>query len=198
MYAFEQKGWADGYSVICGVDDAGRGLLTGPVFAGAVILPKDLVLDGLNDSKKLSAKKREQFYQWIQANAISCATAQASEQEIDAMNILNATMLAMCRAVQRLTVKPDLALVDGNCCRGFPVAARCIVKGDNLSASIAAASILAKVERDRYMVELDAKYPEYQFAKHKGYPTQLHYELLKQYGISPVHRRSFLRKWEIR
>jgi len=194
MYAYEAEGHADGYSVICGVDEAGRGPLAGPVYAAAVILPDGLVIEGLDDSKKLTEKKRDALYDIIREQAIAYCVQTASASEIDEINILNAAMLAMRRAIEGLRVRPDLALVDGNCCRNFPIDARCIVKGDAKSASIAAASILAKVERDRFMCELDQKYPQYQFAKHKGYPTKLHYEMIDTYGISEVHRLSFLKK----
>jgi len=194
MYAYEAEGHADGFSVICGVDEAGRGPLAGAVYAAAVILPDGLVIEGLDDSKKLTEKKRDALYDVIREKAVAYCVATASPAEIDELNILNATMLAMRRAIEGLSVQPDLALVDGNCCRNFPVTARCIVKGDANSASIAAASILAKVERDRYMAKLDADYPQYQFAKHKGYPTKLHYEMIDTYGVSDVHRLSFLKK----
>ncbi len=194
MYQYEAQGHEDGYRVICGVDEAGRGPLAGPVYAAAVILPDGLVIDGLDDSKKLTEKKRDKLYDVIREKAVAYCIATASPTEIDEVNILNAAMLAMSRAIEGLSVRPDLALIDGNCCRNIPVTARCIIKGDSLSASIAAASILAKVARDRYMEELDALYPQYQFKKHKGYPTKLHYELLDAYGVSDVHRMSFLKK----
>ncbi len=194
MYNYEQQGIADGFECICGVDEAGRGPLAGPVYAAAVILPLGLVIDGLDDSKKLTEKKREFLFDVICEKAVSYCIASASPKEIDELNILNATMLAMRRAVEGLSVTPDLALVDGNCARNFPVTARCIVKGDQNSASIAAASVLAKVSRDRYMCELDKTYPQYEFMRHKGYPTKLHYEKIAEYGISDIHRRSFLKK----
>ncbi len=193
MYDYEAQGIADGYTLICGVDEAGRGPLAGPVFAAAVILPMGLIIDGLDDSKKLTEKKRDFLFDVICQKAVSYCIKSASPEEIDEMNILNATMLAMSRAVNGLTTTPDLALVDGNLCRNFPVTARCIVKGDAHSASIAAASILAKVSRDRYMCEMANVYPEYEFARHKGYPTKLHYEKIAQFGISDIHRRSFLK-----
>ncbi len=192
-YEYENQYRAEGYTVICGVDEAGRGPLAGPVFAAAVILPDGLEDIGLNDSKKLSEKKREQLFDLIKEKAISYCVASADENEIDELNILNATYLAMQRAVQGLAVKPDLALIDGNRKPNTGVEEVTIVKGDAKSISIAAASILAKVSRDRYMLELDKQYPEYDFKQHKGYPTKLHYEKIKEHGISPVHRLSFLK-----
>ena len=168
--------------------------MAGPVFAAAVILPADASIEGLNDSKKLSEKKREQLFDVIRETAVSYSIAFATEQEIDEINILQATFLAMRRACDGLSVPPDYALVDGNRMPPLEVAAETVVKGDACSASIAAASILAKVSRDRLMVELDQLYPIYQFAKHKGYGTKLHTELLRQYGPCPIHRRSFLKK----
>ena len=173
---------AKGIQLLCGVDEAGRGPLAGPVFAAAVILPADKEIPGLNDSKKLSEKKREALYDVIRQEALAYCVASASEAEIDELNILGATFLAMHRAVEGLSQVPELVLVDGN-------------QGDGQSQAIAAASILAKVSRDRYMLELDQQYPEYDFKKHKGYPTKEHYERLTEYGISPVHRRSFLKKF---
>lgn len=194
-FEYELLAMEQGFDPVCGVDEAGRGPLAGDVYAAAVILPKQFELPGLNDSKKLSAKKREQLFDSIQAQAVSWCIATASVKEIEELNILNAAMLAMRRAVEGLSVSPALALVDGNRDPGFVnVPCQTIVGGDGKSASIAAASILAKVARDRYMLELDAQYPQYQFAKHKGYGTKLHYETLKTYGPSPVHRPSFLRK----
>ena len=193
-YAYERAAQQTGYACICGVDEAGRGPLAAPVFAAAVVLPLGLEIPGLNDSKKLSEKKRAQLYDEIRKKAISCSIAYATEQEIDELNILQATFLAMQRAVEGLEAEPDYVLVDGNRMPALPCLAETVVKGDGLSASIAAASILAKVSRDRLMVELDRLYPEYQFAKHKGYGTALHRELLKKYGPCPVHRRSFLKK----
>lgn len=195
MELFEyDKAVRDKFGVICGVDEAGRGPLAGDVYAAAVIFDKDTVIDGINDSKKLSAKKRDLLYDIIIEKAQSYCIATASVAEIEEINILRAAMLAMKRAVEGLSVTPDFAIIDGNTkpdlnCPCFPV-----VKGDATSQSIAAASILAKVARDRYMEELDKAYPQYQFAKHKGYGTKLHYEMLMQYGISPVHRPSFLKK----
>lgn len=179
---------------MCGVDEAGRGPLAGSVFAAAVILPRDYTHDVLNDSKKLSEKKREQVYSDIIRDATSFCVAQASEEEIDEINILNATFLAMKRAVLGLSVKADFAYIDGNCLPKIQIAKQCVIKGDAKCISIAAASILSKVSRDKYMLELSYKYPEYQFEKHKGYGTKLHYEMIEKYGISPVHRRTFLKK----
>ena len=182
-----------GYNIVCGVDEAGRGPLAGSVFAAACILPEGFDTDGLNDSKKISEKKREQLFERITQSTAIWAVASADEEEIDEINILNATFLAMKRAVCKLSEKPDILLVDGNRYPKTGFKEKTVIKGDALSYSIAAASILAKVSRDRYMQELVALYPEYQFAKHKGYGTKLHYEMIKQYGISPVHRKSFLR-----
>ena len=175
-------------------DEAGRGPLAGPVCAAAVILPAGLVIDGLNDSKKLTDKKRRELYDVITQNAVSYGIAMASEREIDEINILQATFLAMQRAIDKLDVRPDLALIDGNRAKDFGLPVRTIVKGDSLSASIAAASILAKVTRDRLMEELDEAYPQYDFAVHKGYGTKRHYEALREYGPCPIHRRTFLKK----
>lgn len=186
---------AEGVSFLCGVDEAGRGPLAGPVFAAAVILRPDAVPEGLNDSKKLSEKKREALFDDICREALAYSIASASVEEIEEINILQATYLAMRRAVEGLSVTPSLVLIDGNRTpSGLTVPARTVVKGDALSASIGAASILAKVSRDRLMLELDRQYPEYAFAKHKGYGTALHYEKLREHGISPVHRPSFLKK----
>lgn len=192
-YELENELRAKGYTCICGIDEAGRGPLAGPVFAAAVILPVGLEDVGINDSKKLSEKKRDALFDIIKEKAVAYAIASADEKEIDALNILNATFLAMKRAVERLSVRPEIALVDGNSKPGTGIEEITVVKGDAKSISIAAASILAKVSRDRYLLELDRQYPQYQFARHKGYPTQLHYEMIKQYGISPVHRLSFLK-----
>lgn len=192
-YEYEHQLKENGYELICGIDEAGRGPLAGPVFAAAVILPEGLEDLGINDSKKLSEKKRDLLFEQIKENAVAYSIASASEKEIDEINILNATFLAMKRAVEGLSVKPEIALVDGNRKPGTGIEELTIVKGDAKSISIAAASILAKVSRDRYLTELDRQYPQYQFAKHKGYPTKLHYEMIKQYGVSPVHRLSFLK-----
>ena len=192
-YYYERPAAEHGFKVVCGIDEAGRGPLAGPVFAAAVILPEGVVIEGLNDSKKLSEKKRDKLFDEIKERAIY-AVASASEQEIDELNILNATYLAMQRAFEALPECPQAAFVDGNRLPELPVPAKAIVKGDSLSASIAAASIMAKVSRDRYMLELDEKYPEYCFSKHKGYGTKLHYEKIREYGISDVHRKTFLKK----
>ena len=193
-FEFEKQALGRGFSCVCGVDEAGRGPLAGPVYAAAVILPLDCEIDGLNDSKKLSEKKRDELFDVIKQKAVAFAVASASVEEIEEMNILQATFLAMKRAVESLETKPDIALVDGNRKPGLSIAESTLVKGDARCPSIAAASILAKVSRDRYMLEIDKLYPEYQFSKHKGYGTKLHYEMLEKYGISPVHRRSFLKK----
>ena len=193
-FLYEHKAAGKGYSAVCGIDEAGRGPLAAPVYAAAVILPDHVEIKGLNDSKKLTAKKREELYGVICEKAVAWCVASASEQEIDEINILQATYLAMKRACAGLATPADFALVDGNRMPPLDIPGETIVKGDSLSASIAAASILAKVSRDRYMEKMDALYPQYQFAKHKGYGTKLHIELLKQYGPSPIHRRSFLTK----
>ncbi len=182
-----------GYKIICGTDEAGRGPLVGPVVAGACVLDPSVEIEGLNDSKKLSEKKREELYNIICEKAIAWATGIATPDEIDEINILNASMLAMKRAIAALDVSPDAALVDGNCTRSFEIPAFAIVKGDSKSPSIAAASILAKVTRDRMCEELDREYPKYNIAKHKGYPTKEHMELVRKYGPCPEHRRTFLK-----
>lgn len=186
---------AQDFSPLCGVDEAGRGPLAGPVFAACVVLDPDHPIEGLNDSKKLTEKRREALFGEILEHALDYSIAAASEREIDEINILQATFLAMRRAYEGLCEPPVLALVDGNRDPGLGCETRLVVKGDGTSASIAAASILAKVSRDRYMLELDRQYPQYAFAKHKGYGTKLHYERLDAYGISEVHRRSFLKKY---
>ena len=196
LWMYEHAAQEQGFALICGVDEAGRGPLAGPVCAAAVILPQDLEIEGLNDSKKLTEKKRDALYNIITEKAIAYGIAMATEQEIDEINILQATFLAMRRAVEQLSVRPSFVLVDGNRepdLGDLPL--KTVVKGDSLSANIAAASILAKVTRDRYMVEMDARYPEYGFAVHKGYGTQKHYEALRQYDACPIHRRSFLKKF---
>ena len=193
-YSYEQNAIKNGFKVICGIDEAGRGPLAGPVYAAAVILPVGLEIDGLNDSKKLSEKKRDKLFDVICEKAISYSIGIATEQEIDEINILNATFLAMRRAVEGLSVTPDYALIDGNQHPGLSIADETVVKGDGKSMSIAAASILAKVSRDRFMLQLAEKYPEYCFEKHKGYGTKLHYEMIEKYGVAPIHRRSFLKK----
>ncbi|MBR2987480.1 MAG: ribonuclease HII [Clostridia bacterium] len=192
-YTYEKQALKKGYTVIAGTDEAGRGPLAGPVCAAAVILPTDLMIEGLNDSKKISEKKREQLYDVILEKAISYGIAFASHEEIDEINILNASQLAMRRAVAMLSPTPDLVLVDGNIARDFSMDAMPIVKGDALSMSIAAASILAKVTRDRYYAEMDAAYPEYHFAQHKGYPTKEHMDLVRKLGPCPIHRKTFLK-----
>ena len=201
LWEHERLAWSSGAETVCGVDEAGAGPLLGPVYAAAVILPRELDIPGLNDSKKLTEKKREALYEIITAQAAAWSVARVEAAEIDKMDILNARMLAMQKALDGLTLRPDLALIDGNRDHGsryaIEIPHRLIVGGDGKSASIAAASILAKVSRDRYVsTELDAKYPQYQFAKHKGYGTRLHYEMLDQYGPCPEHRRTFLKKWE--
>jgi len=203
LWTFEREQWNRGFSTLCGVDEAGAGPLAGPVYAAAVILPRELDIPGLNDSKKLTEKKREALFDIITAQAVSYSVARVEAAEIDEMDILNARMLAMQRAIDGLSIKPDLALIDGNRDHGSRYAVETphvtIVGGDGKSASIAAASILAKVSRDRYVsTELDAQYPQYQFARHKGYGTRLHYEMLDRYGPCPAHRRTFLKKWEAR
>ena len=182
------------YPVICGVDEAGRGPLAGDVYAAAVILDDETLIEYLNDSKKISEKRRELLFGEIKEKARAWCIATASVEEIDSLNILQATMLAMKRAVEGLGVEPDMALVDGNRLPELNCPAQCVIKGDATSASIAAASVLAKVARDRYMRELDEKYPQYQFSQHKGYGTKLHCEMLREYGASPVHRKTVLRK----
>lgn len=192
-YDYESEFVQRGYKAICGVDEAGRGPLAGPVVAAACILPFGCEIEGLNDSKKLTEKKRDALFDVIREKAVAYSVAFATNEEIDKLNILNATMLAMARAILSLPVSADFALVDGNCIRNFPIPAQTIVKGDAKSPSIAAASILAKVTRDRYCMEMDAMYPEYDFKKHKGYPTKEHRELVMKYGPCPLHRRSFLK-----
>lgn len=192
---YEKKALEQGYRLVCGMDEAGRGPLAGPVYAAAVILPEGCVIEGVNDSKKLTAKKRESLYDVITETAISWSVASASVEEIDQINILNATYLAMERAVSGLSIPPQYILVDGNRLPPHLTApAQAVVKGDAHSANIAAASILAKVSRDRLLVEMDKQYPQYQFAKHKGYGTKLHRQLILEYGPSPVHRKTFLTK----
>lgn len=185
----------NGAALLCGVDEAGRGPLAGPVFAAAVVFDPNKIPEGLNDSKKLSEKKRDELFDRICETALAYAVAEASVEEIEEHNILGATFLAMRRAVLSLSVTPDLILIDGNRIpNDLPASSEYVIKGDAKSASIAAASILAKVSRDRVMLELDKQYPQYAFCKHKGYGTALHYERLAEHGISPVHRRSFLKK----
>ena len=195
-YAYEKRAGEQGFSAVCGIDEAGRGPLAGPVCAAAVILPPDCDIPGLNDSKKLSEKKREALFPVIQAKALAFGIGWATAEEIDRVNILQATFLAMGRAVEALPAPADYALVDGNRMPPLPIPGETIVKGDATSASIAAASILAKVSRDRLLRRLDEEHPEYGFAKHKGYGTKAHYEAIQAHGILPVHRRSFLKNLE--
>ena len=194
----ERACWAEGAALVCGVDEAGAGPLAGAVYAAAVILPPEWKLEGLNDSKQVSPKRRERLFDRIREQASAWAVAWADEREIDETGILSARILAMQRAIDGLAPAADFALIDGNRDRGRAAAIttphRAIVKGDSLSASIAAASILAKVSRDRYMEEMARRYPEYEFERHKGYPTRRHYELLRKYGPCPIHRRTFLKK----
>ena len=203
LWEHECAAWAQGYETVCGVDEAGAGPLMGPVYAAAVILPRGCVIDGLNDSKKLTPKKRDALYDVIIAEAEAWAVASVSAAEIDATDILSARMKAMQLAIDALAVRPDFALIDGNRDHGKSAAVTalhaCIIGGDGCSASIAAASILAKVSRDRYVTDvLDPMYPQYGFAKHKGYGTRDHYAMLDQYGPCPEHRMTFLKKWEAR
>lgn len=196
MTLFEyDNGFRQINGVFCGVDEAGRGPLAGDVYAAAVILPEGIVIEGLNDSKKLSGKKRELLYDEIIEKAAAYSVGTASVEEIDSINILQATFLAMKRAVNGLGDREFTVLVDGNAVPPLGCEVKTLVKGDGISASIAAASIIAKVERDRYMKRLSEEYPQYMFEKHKGYGTKLHYELINKYGVSPVHRKSFLRKF---
>lgn len=194
LWKFEHQCYDEGFEIVCGVDEAGRGPLAGPVCAAAVILPRDLEIEGLNDSKKLSDKRRRALFEQITAQAVSYGIAFATEQEIDEINILQATFLAMRRAMERLTVWPSIALIDGNRETDFGLPVRTIVKGDSLSANIAAASILAKVTRDDFMMQQAELYPQYGFDVHKGYGTCAHYDALRKYGPCPIHRRTFLKK----
>lgn len=193
-WAIENEVSEDGWSVVCGVDEAGRGCLAGPVFAAAVILKHGLNISGLNDSKRLSAAKRDTVFEDIILNAVSYGVGTASALEIDTVNILNATYLAMNRAIEQLEPAPELALIDGNRSKGITYINRCIIGGDGKSASIAAASIIAKVSRDRYMKELSQIYPAYLFEQHKGYGTARHYEMIRKHGPSDIHRKTFLKK----
>lgn len=193
-FMLEDKYEAAGVSPVCGTDEAGRGPLAGPVYAAAVIIDRSRPIEGLNDSKKLTEKKREKLFDEICEKAAAFSIASASVAEIEELNILEAAQLAMRRAVDSLNVKPSLVLVDGNIARNFDVEAVPVIHGDAISPSIAAASILAKVSRDRVCMELDSLYPEYGFAKHKGYPTKAHFEAIEKYGITPEHRVSFLKK----
>ena len=195
MWEIENAVHAEGYEIICGVDEAGRGPLAGPVCAAAVILPMGLEIPGLTDSKKLTDKKRRELFPVIKEQAIAYGIGLASHEEIDEINILQATYLAMERALAQLSVKPDMVLIDGNRAKDFGLPVRTVVKGDSLSMNIAAASILAKVTRDDLMVELAEKYPEYGFEVHKGYGTKAHYEALRTHGASDIHRKTFLKKF---
>lgn len=192
-FDYENEKYNSGFNSVCGCDEAGRGPLCGPVVAAAVILPRDFIIEGLDDSKKLTEKKRERLFEIIKEKAIAYAIAEASPAEIDEINILNASMLAMRRAVDALPKKADFALIDGNCSRGFDIPTETVVKGDSKSYSIAAASILAKVTRDRICAEQDLIYPIYNIKKHKGYPTKEHMDLVREYGPSPIHRKTFLK-----
>lgn len=193
LWLLENEIYASGVSCLCGVDEAGRGPLAGPVCAAAVMLPRGLDIPGLNDSKKLTEKKRKELYDIICAGAVCYGVAFAGVEEIERLNILNATFLAMNRAIAQLSVPPQLALIDGNRDSGIEAPSRCIVKGDALCADIAAASVLAKVTRDRYMTALAREYPQYGFEKHKGYGTKQHYAAIREFGPSPAHRMSFLK-----
>lgn len=195
MWQIENELFDQGIHMICGVDEAGRGPLAGPVCAAAVILPPNLDIPGLNDSKKLSDKKRRELFPLIKAQAIAYGIAFADHNEIDTVNILQATYLAMERAMRQLAVKPEYALIDGNRAKDFGLPVKTVVHGDSLSASIAAASILAKVTRDDYMEQIAKEYPEYKFEIHKGYGTKAHYEALDNFGPSPIHRMTFLKKY---
>ncbi len=195
LWSIERTCFESGCQLICGVDEAGRGPLAGPVCAAAVILPPELQIPGLNDSKKLTDKKRRELFDVIVSEAVSYGIAMVSETEIDEINILQATFRAMEQAVARMDVHPDLVLVDGNRSPGLPLPVKTVVKGDSLSANIAAASILAKVTRDRFMEQMDQVYPQYGFAVHKGYGTKRHYEALREYGPSSLHRMTFLKKF---
>lgn len=193
IWIFEKEKAQQGFLRVCGVDEAGRGPLAGPVYAAAVVLPLGIQIPGLNDSKKLSEKKREELFDVIIDKALGYGIACAQVSEIEEINILNASFLAMRRAIEMINPLPDFALIDGNMIRNIPISAQSIVKGDSLSASISAASILAKVSRDRLLKEYDEKYPEYGFAKHKGYPTKAHYAAIEEFGPCPEHRLSFLK-----
>ena len=194
LWTIENEIYDSGVKLICGVDEAGRGPLAGPVCAAAVILPRNCEIEGLNDSKKLTEKKREALYDVIIEKAVCYGIAFASVEEIEEINILNASMLAMNRAIKMLDPVPELALIDGNRNSAIEINSRCVIKGDAKCADIAAASILAKVARDRYMLQMAEKYPEYHFEQHKGYGTKLHYAALREHGPSEIHRMSFLRK----
>lgn len=195
-FEIEREYAEKGYKLICGIDEAGRGPLAGPVYAAAVILPDGCEIEGLNDSKKLTEKKREALFDVVKEKALYYGIGFANEKEIDEINILQATFLAMKRAVENMGIKPELALIDGNRKPHInpDIAEVTIIKGDAKSMSVAAASILAKVSRDRFMLEMDKKYPEYEFSKHKGYGTKLHYERIAEYGVSEIYRKTFLKK----
>ena len=195
MWEIEDENYAEGVEVICGVDEAGRGPLAGPVCAAAVILPPHLRIPGLNDSKKLSDKRRRELFPMICDQALAYGIAFATEQEIDEINILHATFLAMERALAQLKIRPDLVMIDGNRQKDFGLPVKTVVKGDSLSANIAAASVLAKVTRDDFMVRQAEQFPEYGFEIHKGYGTKAHYAALEQYGACPIHRKTFLKKF---
>ena len=195
MWEIEDENYAEGVEVICGVDEAGRGPLAGPVCAAAVILPPHLRIPGLNDSKKLSDKRRRELFPMICDQALAYGIAFATEQEIDEINILHATFLAMERALTQLKIRPDLVLIDGNRQKDFGLPVKTVVKGDSLSANIAAASVLAKVTRDDFMVRQAEQFPEYGFEIHKGYGTKAHYAALEQYGACPIHRKTFQKKF---
>lgn len=202
LWELEENVLARGFRLICGCDEAGAGPLAGPVYAAAVILPAGLALPWLNDSKQVTPKRRDVLFEQIREQAVAWAAASVSPEEIDEIDILNARIKAMQSAIDALNPAPDYALIDGNRDHGSRYAITtphdAVVHGDSRSASIAAASILAKVSRDRYMMEMAEKYPQYQFERHKGYGTKLHYAMLEQYGPSPIHRKSFLKKWEAR
>ncbi len=195
MYELEQELFDAGIHYIAGVDEAGRGPLAGPVCVASVVLKDGQFIEGINDSKKLSEKKRDFLYDKIINEAVAYSIILIDEKTIDEINILNATFKGMNEAVDTLSVKPDMVLIDGNAIKGMSLPHQCVVKGDAKCNSIGAASILAKVTRDRYMMDMHKKYPLYAFDKHKGYPTKLHYECLSNFGISPIHRMSFLKKW---
>ena len=198
LWEIEMSCWEKGYHLVCGVDEAGAGPLAGPVYAAAVVLPPHLELKWLNDSKQVTPKRREILFHEIQSQAIAWAVTAVDETIIDEVNILNARLMAMERAICQLEPAADYALIDGNRDKGITLPHETVIKGDSKSASIAAASILAKVSRDHYMEEMAERYPQYQFDKHKGYPTKLHYELLDRFGPSPIHRKSFFKMWEAR
>lgn len=195
LWEYEHSAFAKGYATVCGVDEAGRGPLAGPVCAAAVILPPDIQIEGLDDSKKLSDKRRRELFPIIKEQAIAYSIAFADHKEIDEINILQATYLAMERAIHGLSVRPDFALIDGNRSKDFGLPVETIIHGDSLSASIAAASVLAKVTRDDFMLEMALSYPQYGFEVHKGYGTKVHYEALSAHGPCPIHRMSFLKKF---